>query len=157
MSKRASKNSVRFSGKNWANGRMRNSKKRKRKKTKKEKQFDIVCEKFNFSFEKNNELYGKLLLEFKKIDTFKKRTELISKIQLFKVFCNYKNISFHIAEYFLVKYYEIDFYKEYPELFKKELNDKKNLKNKKSNGNRIADFMSIKILNKLKKKLKKNN
>ncbi len=158
MSKRASKNSVKFSGKNWANGRMRNGinkKKKKKKKTKKEKQFELLSEKFNFNIENNRKLYIELFSEFKKITPFKKRTEIINKVESFKKVCNQKNTPFHIAEYILDKHYEIDFYKEYPKLFKRKSNNKRKMILEKGSGNKISDFMSNEIITKLKNKLSK--
>jgi len=162
MSKRGSTNAIRFAGKSYSFGKSKlksavvkafsKKKNKKIKKTNKQKQFDEVCDKFNFKREGNEKLFLKLFLEFKNIKKFRERIQVIENIKYFDLYSVENKIPFTIDNYISLKYYRTDYKSLYPNLF--EINHKRKSKKKDKkiifSTNKLKDFFPISVIKKLK-------
>ena len=173
MSKRGSKNAIKFSGKNWSTGRNR-AKKNKNIKSQAEIQFITLCQKFGFDRTKNPLIFAELEAEFKsEFISHKpiKRKEILKKADLYKKHCKKYKIKLNIYEYLMNKLYDKNFYINSEKIIEKV---KKNLKTKEKKpkvkfnsekkklklrpilkGGKISDFLTKEVILKLKNLNKK--
>lgn len=111
-------------------------------------QFSELCQKFDFDTQKNPRTNAKLESEFNTHKS-RKRKEIIKKADLYKKYCKENNVEFNIVEFLLDKIYIKKFY------LKTKAPDKIEKEKTKTNGNRIADFLTNEIILKLKNLNKK--
>lgn len=131
MSKRSSKNSVRFSGRTWKlkkhttliSGRnnidpltLKREKRKERKTTKIENQFNLICQKFQRDFFdiESQKMYSDYFL---KIKLSSERIKTIQRIKSFKLFCERYGEEFSLEKYFVDKYNLIDYKSEFPDVY----------------------------------------
>ena len=170
MSKRGSKNSLKFADKSWGLSKMsptpdadklkkekeKEDAKKKRKENKRKSiknQFQTICKKFNFEItETNSFLHSKLERTFCEIGSSKIRIKTIQNIKSFKLYCIKYKETFTIEKYFEKKYYLTDFKKEYPDVY--FFNVYKPELSKIKNSNQSKDTLENNITDDIKKKLR---
>lgn len=163
MSKRGSKNAIRFAGKNWSLGRkgLKTSKskivKSKRKKLENQKlYFTKVCKSFALKRTLENEkLKEKIFDKYSQIYKRKLLKRSVKNVQYFKIYCEKFEKDFNLNNYITGNYHIIDFKENFPELITilktKKKNSKKVPKPIKKVQNTLENFLPEEILLKLKR------